>query len=205
MQQIPPPSGGLFPDTPQQPSTPLFASNMQQTPQPGMQQTGSVPVLQVPRYATGQLRALHGTQPVQQMPPMSAMPVAPVYAAQQTVPPQPHRQQPAPGQEALPISALEGTPLMVRTVQGTPVAVTAEEMERALEEHAGKSRQKQKGRQKKESREKQKQSGRFSLKFSVAWCIFGVIGIISVVLLFLEWVAMPVLVLLQELLAGGGV
>lgn len=245
MQQMPPPSGNLFPDTPQQPSTRRFASNMPQlqpnaAPQRNLQHTGAVPVLNVTPYVTGQLQPLHGSQPVQQMPRMSTMPTAAAYQQQtsvsplqQPVVPQPMAQaapqtmpQPAaqavqhgaPRQSAaarrarqsaeeteLPVTALTGTPLMVYTVQGAPVAVNAEEMERALQEHEGKSGKKQKNRQQKEIRGKEKQKGKFAMKFSVAWCIFGVIGIISTVLLFLEWVAVPVLVLLHDLLAGGGV
>lgn len=245
MQQMPPPSGNLFPDTPQQPSTRRFASNMPQiqpnaTPQRSLQHTGAVPVLNVSPYITGQLQPLHGTQPVQQMPRMSTMPTASAYQQQTSVSPlqQPAVPQPlaqaipqnapqptaqaaqpiSPRQSAaarrarqcaeeseLPVTALTGTPLMVYTVQGAPVAVNAEEMERALQEHAGKSRNKQKNRQQKEIQGKEKQKGKFAMRFSLAWCIFGVIGVISTVLLFLEWVAVPVLVLLHDLLAGGGV
>ena len=125
MQQMTPPQGRLFPDTPKQQSAPRFASNAPQgaqayEPQLRMQQTGSVPVMTMPRYATGQLQALHGAQPVTQMPPMSSLPTVSVYQAMQAQP------------VNIPQTALEGTPIMVHTVQGAPVVVTKEEMERAL-------------------------------------------------------------------------
>lgn len=207
MQQMPPPSGGLFPDAPQQQSAPRFASNAPQSaPQayePQGRMPSAAPVMPQVSYATGQLRTLHGTQPVTQAPPMAAMPTAQAYQAQQAARPQPQQQTAAP--QAQQTQAIQGTPLMVHTIHGIPVAVSAEEMERALEEHASKSGQKQTGKkkQKKEIRGKQKQSGSFVIKFSVVWFIFGAIGVITVVLLLLEWVGMPLLVMLNDLTTGG--
>ena len=205
MQQLPPPQGRQFPDTPQQPKAPLFASNAPTAsqgyePQPPMQHTGSVPVIQAPRYSTGQLRTLHSTLPVQQMPPQSAYPANPVQPAPTY---QARHAAPANAQQT---AGLTGTPLMVRTVQGVAVAVTAEEMQTALDEYARKNGkrkgrkkaavQEQTGRQQKEK--KQEKKGRFVMKFSVAWLVFGVIG----VLWLLEWVIIPLLVYLNTLTGG---
>lgn len=190
MQPMTPQEGRLFPDTPQQQSAPRFASNAPHTvpqtyePQPRMHNTGSYPVLQQPTYVTGQLQALHGT-PVTQLPRMSAV--------GSTVPP----------------TAIQGTPLLVYTDKGTPVAVTDQEMQRALAAHAApqeqtqQGRQRKKARQKKELRGKKEQTGKFAMKFSVTWCIFGVIGIISTALTVYEWVIVPLLVWLNQLIGGG--
>ena len=217
MQQMPPPQGRAFPDTPQQPKAPLFASNASNAsnaapgyePQPRMQHTGSVPVIQAPRYSTGQLRTLHSTLPVQQMPPMSSYPANPLQPGQAVQTYQARHAMPEQTQEPLSAAAINGTPLMVRTVQGVAVAVTAEEMEKALEEHArksGKHRGKKKSgepkKEKKEKKQKQEKSGKFALKFSVTWCAFGVIGIISAALWLFEWVIMPLLVYLNTLTGG---
>lgn len=210
MQQMPSPQGRAFPDTPQQPKAPLFASNATPgyEPQPRMQHTGSVPVIQAPKYATGQLRALHSTLPVQQMPPHSAYPANPLQAVQSY-----QARHAAPEQTQEPQqTAISGTPLMVRTVQGVAVAVTAEEMEKALAEHARKagkykgqkkhSEPAQTGKQKKEKKQKQEKTGKFAMKFSVTWCAFGVIGIVSAALWLIEWVIIPLLVYLNSLTGG---
>ncbi|MBR3764741.1 MAG: hypothetical protein IKK57_09370 [Clostridia bacterium] len=203
MQQLPPPQGRQFPDAPQQPKTPLFASNAPNAaapvqgyePQARMQHTGSVPVIQAPKYSTGQLRTLHSTMPVQQMPPQSAYPANPLQPAQAYQ-----------ARHATPenIQQIPGTPLMVQTVQGVAVVVTAEEMEKALAEHARKNGKrkirKQSGGQKKET--KQEKKSRFAMKFSVTWLIFGLIGIVSSILWLLEWVIIPLLVYLNTLTGG---
>lgn len=226
MQQMNPQQGHLFPDKPQAPAAPRFASNMPQTtqayePQQRMQQTGaipvipqqtgsfpvltqqtgSMPVLQMPQYPTGQLRTLHTGTPVTQLPPMSTMPTAQAYQTQQA-------QQAA--QQAA--GTIAGTPLVVHTVQGIAVAVTAEEMQRALDELAAKSGkqkqadQAQEGKQAKKQKQKvkgkQKREGKFVMKFSVAWCAFGLIGIFSALCWLLEWVIIPVLVYLTNLTGG---
>lgn len=182
MQQMTPPQGRLFPDTPKQQSAPRFASNAPQgaqayEPQLRMQQTGSVPVMTMPRYATGQLQALHGAQPVTQMPPMSSLPTVSVYQAMQAQP------------VNIPQTALEGTPIMVHTVQGAPVVVTKEEMERALAslEEATDGRKKSR-RRKKDAKHEGAKTVKVVSKFSVFWMIFGVIGIVSSAIWAWEWI-----------------
>ena len=182
MQQMTPPQGRLFPDTPKQQSAPRFASNAPQgaqayEPQLRMQQTGSVPVMTMPRYATGQLQALHGAQPVTQMPPMSSLPTVSVYQAMQAQP------------VNIPQTALEGTPIMVHTVQGAPVVVTKEEMERALAslEEATDGRKKSR-RRKKDAKHEGAKTVKVVSKFSVFWMIFGVIGIFSSAIWAWEWI-----------------
>lgn len=191
VQQMTPPQGHLFPDKPQQqPAAPRFASNAAPAAQPAqsyepqarMQQTGSIPVM--PKYGTGSLQTLHGTQPVTSMPPMATMPTAQAYQAQQAA-----QQQSA---------VTDGTPLMVHTVQGAPVVVTLEEMERAI----GEMEQKSGKKQKKQLRGAQKQSGRFVMKFSVLWCVFGVIGVIATALTLWEWAIIPLLVWLHQVTGG---
>ncbi len=182
MQQMTPPQGRLFPDNPSQQSAPRFASNAPQgaqayEPQLRMQQTGSVPVMTMPRYATGQLQALHGSQPVTQMPPMSSLPTVSVYQAMQAQP------------VNIPQTALEGTPIMVHTVQGAPVVVTKEEMERALAslEEATDGRKKSR-RRKKDANHEGAKTVKVVSKFSVFWMIFGVIGIVSSAIWVWEWI-----------------
>lgn len=182
MQQMTPPQGRLFPDNPSQQSAPRFASNAPQgaqayEPQLRMQQTGSVPVMTMPRYATGQLQALHGSQPATQMPPMSSLPTVSVYQAMQAQP------------VNIPQTALEGTPIMVHTVQGAPVVVTKEEMERALAslEEATDGRKKSR-RRKKDANHEGAKTIKVVSKFSVFWMIFGVIGIVSSSIWVWEWI-----------------
>lgn len=181
MMQQTPPTGKLFPDHPQQPSGPRFASNAPhqapQTyePQQRMQQTGSYQPIH-PSYGTGHLTPLHEAprqQPGVQNPP------------QQTAP-----------------AAVEGTPLMVHTVQGVPVAVTAEEMERALAEMQERPGRRNKRLDRYEDAREQNRRKR-SRRFSLVWNVFAFVGIISVILLILEWVGIPLLVLLNDLKAGG--
>lgn len=188
MQQPNPPQGRLFPDSPQPQSAPRFASNAPHSAQPyepqqRMQQTGAVPTMTVPRYATGQLQALHGSTPASQMPPMASMPTAQAYQAQQG-------QTPAPSAE----SAQTATPLMVHTLQGVPVVVSAEEMRRALEDLDRKNGRKTA----KDSGKKKKKRGRFS----IVWFVFGLIGVGATLLLLLEHVVIPLLVALNGLTGG---
>lgn len=203
MQPMTPPQGHLFPENQQQqqPAAPRFASNaipmaqptqsyepqvrMQQTGSfaPVSQQTGSLPVM--PRYGTGSLQTLHGTQPVSTMPPMATMPTAQDYQAQQLA--QQNQQSPK-----------DGTPVMVRTVQGVPVVVSVEEMERAIESLEQKSGKKQK----KKLQGAQKQQGRFAMKFSIVWCVFGIIGVIATALTLYERVIVPLLVWLHQVTGG---
>lgn len=210
MQQMFPPDRRLFPDNPQQQSAPRFASNAPQAstqsyePQARMQNTGSYPpVQQQYPYAAGQLQALHSA-------PDGRTPRIPVI--------------PLTGSQQIPATAQEGTLLLVYTSEGTPVNITDKEMERALTAHAengqqqtqkgrhkGKrkqaqkqeSGQKQESTQKKEIRGKKEQTGKFVMKFSIAWCVFGVIGIISTALTVYEWVIVPLLVWLNGLIGGG--
>ncbi len=187
MQPTSPTPGRLFPDNPQPQNGPRFASNVQQPlqpyePQPRMQQTGSIPVIPVSPYTTGSLRPLHGGQPVSSMPPMATMPTAQAYqqATQPTV------------QEA----PVVGTPLMVHTIQGTPVLVTREEMERTLGESAGK---KKRARHKKAE---EKGAGKSRKKVSLFWFVFGVIGILFLLYHLLESVGIPLLVFLHDVTGG---
>lgn len=196
MQQMTPPQGRLFPDTPKQQSAPRFASNAPQgaqayEPQLRMQQTGSVPVMTMPRYATGQLQALHGSQPVTQMPPMSSLPTVSVYQAMQAQP------------VNIPQTALEGTPIMVHTVQGAPVVVTKEEMERALAslEEATDGRKKSR-RRKKDAKHEGAKTVKVVSKFSVFWMIFGVIGIAASAYYVWNWGVIPLLVWLHKVTGG---
>ena len=196
MQQMTPPQGRLFPDTPKQQSAPRFASNAPQgaqayEPQLRMQQTGSVPVMTMPRYATGQLQALHGAQSVTQMPPMSSLPTVSVYQAMQAQP------------VNIPQTALEGTPIMVHTVQGAPVVVTKEEMERALAslEEATDGRKKSR-RRKKDAKHEGAKTVKVVSKFSVFWMIFGVIGIAASAYYVWNWGVIPLLVWLHKVTGG---
>lgn len=206
MQQTPPRSGNLFPDNPQPQSGPRFASNVPQLPpqpyepQSRMHQTGAVPVLQQ-TFGTGQLTPLHNTTPVTQLPPMSTMPVAQPRQAQQPAPRPRKPAHPDAAEPAVSVAALQGTPLMVHTVQGIPVAVTAEEMQRALEEMSAKKGKK--SRPPKAQPDEQKKKGRRRGKFSIVWNVFAFIGVVSVLLLLLEWIGMPLLVLLNDVTAGG--
>lgn len=182
MQQKPP-AGKLFPDHPQQQSTPRFASNApQQTaqgyePQLRMQQTGAYQPVH-PAFGTGQLTPLHSAS-----------------------------SQPHPGRPGKPVpqsapSALPDTAVMVHTVQGTPVAVHAGELERALaelEQRAGK----RKARKDKADDSREQKRRKRKRRFSMVWNVFAFVGIISVILLILEWVGIPLLVLLNNLRAGG--
>ena len=189
MQHTTPPTGPYFDSNrPQEDKTYRFTSNdplgaRPYEPQPRMQQTGSVPVIQMPRYATGQLQALHNAPPVSQMPPMAQMPTASAWEAQQAAAQKP----------------VQGKPVIVRTTQGTPVLITREELERALQElqEAEKPRTR-KGRKSEKTAKKEQVRPRRSLLFTV----FSMIGVISVVLLLIEWVAIPLLVILQELIGG---
>lgn len=182
MMQQQPPKGKLFPDHPQEQSGPRFASNAPRQnpqsyePQHRMQQTGSYQPVQPP-FGTSHLQPLHDK------------PFSRLQGAQE--PPQ-----------QIPPSALEGTPLMVYTVQGAPVAVTAEEMERALAELQSKpNKRKNRTSRTDDSREQKRRKGK--RRFSLVWNVFAFVGIISVILLVLEWVGIPLLVLLNDLTAGG--
>ena len=55
---------------------------------------------------------------------------------------------------------------------------------------------------KKKLRGTQKQQGRFTMKFSIAWCIFGVIGVIATALTLYERVIVPLLVWLHQVTGG---
>lgn len=199
MQQMTPQEGHRFPDNPQPPSAPRFASNAPQAraqsyePQTRMQNTGSFPVVQPSPYAAGQLQPLHG----EAAGPTPRIPLMPADSLRLQIP----------------ATCVQGTPLWVYTDKGTPVAITDMEMKRALADHAAQSgqvqeeqesqqQQKQKRRQKKELRGKKEQTGKFVMKFSLTWCVFGVIGIISTALTVYEWVIVPLLVWLNQLTGG---
>lgn len=187
MQQQNPPQGRLFPDPPQDQPTaaPRFSSTGTQPyePQLRMQQTGAYSLYHSARYTTGSLQALHG-QPVQTLPPMSTMPTAQAYqAAMQQAQTQPQ-------------ASPQGTPLMVQTVQGTPVIVTLEALQAALAQQSGKAPQSdrdeeaetperdrkrpaRKQRRKErtlEKSEKERKAKPRRIKLSVLWFVFGIIG-----------------------------
>lgn len=200
MQMMDPHQGHRFPDNPQPPQERRFASNMPpqaQAQAQGYEQQGrmpgTAPVMPPLTYPTGQLQALHGTQPVSTMPPMTTARQGEISA-----------------------TAVQGTPLIVYTMQGVAVAVTDAEMQRVLDAQAAKSAQeqqgdqkqkgrqrgKQKSRQKKEIRGKKEQKGSFAIKFSVVWFVFGVIGVVSTALAAYEWVVIPFLVWLHQVTGG---
>ena len=179
MQQQTPPQGRLFPDKPQQQTAHRFAGTTAQgyEPQPRMQQTGPVPVYHSARYSTGSLQTLHGSQPVQNMPPIATMPTAQAYQAAQ-----------------------QGNPILVQTVQGTPVIVSEEQLRQALEafdkqQAAGKKPGKKKSARKtKAEKAGEKEKKPFVLKLSVFWLIFGLIGIATVLVQLARYVVIPLLV-----------
>lgn len=196
MQQQTPPQGRLFPDPPQeqQQTAPRFASTGTQPyePQLRMQQTtGAYPTYNSARYTTGSLQTLHG-QPVQTLPPMATMPTAQAYQ-QAMLQNQPVQQ---------------GSPMIVQTVQGTPVLVTLEQLQAALEQQKEKLGEKdaekdsekdgKKSRKKKTAREsrkekdtdsrKEKKQKSVSVKFSVMWFIFGLIGMGTTAVYVLKFV-----------------
>lgn len=170
MQQMMPPQGPLFPENRQEQPKPRFPSNAQASaaqnyePQRRMQQTGSLPIYQSARYTTGSLQPVRASQPVSTMQPMATMPTVQQYQAQMA-------SQPA-----------QETPVMVHTVQGQPVVVSAEELRQALASLGAKSEpqeQKKKLRQSKKQKsqqQKEQKQSRFAMKMSVTWFVFGLIG-----------------------------
>lgn len=180
VQQMTPPQGRLFPDPPEQnqQSAPRFSSSNTHAyePQLRMQQSGRLPVYNPSQYTTGSLQALHGTQPVQSMPPLSAMPTAQAYQAQQ---------------QSAQQSAQQGSPVIVQTMQGVPVLVSLEELKKALGEMESKEEKEQKGKQKSKQ---EKRSRSLSVKFSVMWVVFGLIGIGTVLVQTARYVVIPLLV-----------
>ncbi len=158
MQQQTPPQGRLFPDPPQEqrPAAPRFVSTATQPyePQPRMQHTGAYPTYSSARYTTSSLQTLH-TQPVQTMPPMASMPTAHAYQAAMQ-----QKQQ----------ATAEGNPVIVQTVQGTPVLVTVEQLQAALKGHEVPDNEK---KPRKSRREKKEHKPR---RFSMLWFVFGLIG-----------------------------
>lgn len=173
MQQMMPPQGPLFPENRQEQPKPRFPSNAQASaaqnyePQLQMQHSGSLPIYQSARYASGTLQPVRASQPVSTMQPMATMPTVQQYQAQ--------------------LAAQQQTqekPLMLHTVQGQPVVISAEELRRALasldaqsapQEQAQKKKLKQSKKQKSKQQKEQKQS-RFAMKMSVTWFVFGLIG-----------------------------
>ena len=128
---------------------------------------------------------------VTQMPPMSSLPPVSVYQAMQAQP------------VNIPQTALEGTPIMVHTVQGAPVVVTKEEMERALAslEEATDGRKKSR-RRKKDAKHEGAKTVKVVSKFSVFWMIFGVIGIAASAYYVWNWGVIPLLVWLHKVTGG---
>lgn len=213
MQQQTPPQGRLFPDPPQeQQSAPRFQNTLSQAyePQQRMQQTGSFPTYHSARYTTSSMQPLHSTQPVTSMPPMATMPTAQVYQQQQAM------QQP------------QANAAVVHTVQGTPVLVTLEQLEESIRELkarsglnelpevqkiepiTGKKLRKAKNAKAKADMKTEikteiraeKKARPIRITFSVAWCFFGVVGVISTVIFLLEYFGIPFLVYLEEIIGG---
>lgn len=164
MQQQTPPQGRLFPDPPQEqrPAAPRFASTATQPyePQLRMQHTGAYANSPSARYTTGSLQTLH-TQPVQTMPPMASMPTAQAYQAAMQQQNQPLQQ---------------GSPVIVQTVQGTPVLVTMEQLEAALEQK--REAEAKDGKKSRRAKKEQKTEGRKAkrARLPVMWLLFGLIG-----------------------------
>lgn len=174
MQQMMPPQGPLFPENRQEQPKPRFPSNAQASaaqnyePQLRMQQSGSLPIYQSARYASGTLQPVRASQPVSTMQPMATMPTVQQYQAQ------------------LAAQQTQETPLMLHTVQGQPVIVSAEELRKAVAALGVQSEpQKQTKKQEKKLRQSKKQKSqqqkeqkqsRFVMKMSVTWFIFGLIG-----------------------------
>lgn len=179
MQQMMPPTGPLFPDNRQEQHTPRFPSNAQTIPpqkyepQLQMQHSGSLPIYQSAQYASGTLQPVHSSQPVSTMKPMATMPTAQEYQAHLAV-------QYAAAQNP------QEKPLLLHTVQGQPVVISAETLRKAAAaldaqaapqeaQHQSKKKLRQQKKQKNRQEKVQKQS-RFAMKMSVTWFIFGLIG-----------------------------
>lgn len=210
MQQQTPPRGRLFPDPPQaQTQAPRFSSTGAQPyePQPRMQQTGAYPTYHSARYSTNSLQTLH-VQPVQTLPPMSTMPTAQTYqtALAQSQLSQQMKQNP---------SLQQTNPLIVQTVQGTPVVVSMEQLEEALRqqkekqgdsekaESTGKDRKERKA-EKKQKKEKKEKATVVKTRPSLFWIFFGLIGIATVLYLLYGQVIVPLRYYLYSLTSGGG-
>lgn len=177
MQQRTPPQGRLFPDPPeqQQPVSRFPNTNVQPyEPQVRMQQSGRLPVYNASQYTTGSLQALHGTQPVQSMQPLAAMPTASAYQAQQAA-----QQNPS-----------QGTPVIVQTVQGVPVLVSIDELKRAVGEQEASPEKEPKDKRK----SRKERQPRRSLKLSAMWFVFGLIGLATVLVQTARYVVIPLLV-----------
>ena len=189
VQQKMPSTGRLFPDQPQTQQAPRFPSNngaQGYEPQARMQQTGSIPVINAPvrsattpLFTTGTMQALRGTQPVQTMQPMSTMPPASAFQSPQSM------------------------PVLIQTLQGTPVLVTREALEAAvaqlpklpdspadsLPDPAEKGRKGRKAKQPKKPKEKKEKKKRFSF----VWFGFGLIGVATVLVSLARYVVIPLL------------
>ena len=230
MQQQPP-KGRLFPDRPvEQTNAPRFSNNNTQgyEAQPRMQQTGSYGMSQSARYGTGSFQAVRDSQPVNTMPPMAAMPTAQAYTAQQALSnsqrfstgnfqpvrdSQPVNTMPPVTTVASPMQPIvqQGAPVMMQTVQGTPVLISPEQLQAAVaqltaqgllkpaEEEAAKAKADRKAEKKACKEKKMKVVARPSL----FWMIFGIIGIATVLYLLYGQVIVPLRVILYDLTNGG--
>lgn len=227
MQQQPP-KGRLFPDRPvEQTSAPRFSSNTAQgyEAQARMQQTGSYGMSQSSRYGTGSFQAVRDSQPVNTMPPMASMPTAQSYAAAQQTLSSSQRFSTGsfqPVRDSQPVNTMppvttvaaaqpvvqQGAPVMMQTVQGTPVLISQEQLQAAAaqlaaqglikpaeEKDSAKVKAGKKGRREK----KQKVIARPSL----FWIIFGLIGVATVLYLLYGQVVVPLRVILYDLANGG--
>lgn len=228
MQQQPP-KGRLFPDRPvEQTNAPRFSNNNTQgyEAQPRMQQTGSYGMSQSSRYGTGSFQAVRDSQPVNTMPPMAAMPTAQNYAAAQQALSNSQRFSTGsfqPVRDSQPVNTMppvttvtaaqpvvqQGAPVMMQTVQGTPVLISQEQLQAVAAQLAAQGLIKpgeekddtttKKAGKKIRREKKQKVVARPSL----FWIIFGLIGVATVLYLLYGQVVVPLRVILYDLANGG--
>lgn len=187
MQQMQPPQGRLFPDKQEQQSAPRFSSNAQGAaqnyePQLRMQQSGSLPIYQSNRYPTGQMQPVQASQPVNTLPPMSTMPTAQAYQQQLA-------------QQAMQQQSTVEKPVLLHTIQGQPVLIDMAEIRQTLgldeqpthEESLKKLRKARQTMEQKKTSKQEKQS-RFTMKMSVTWFLFGLVGMGTAGVLVLRFV-----------------
>lgn len=231
MQQQPP-RGRLFPDRPvEQTNAPRFSSNNAQgyEAQTRMQQTGSYGMSQSARYGTGSFQAVRDSQPVNTLPPMASMPTASNYAAAQQTLSNSQRFSTGsfqPVRDSQPVNTMppvttvasaqqpvvqQGAPVMMQTVQGTPVLISQEQLQavaaqlaaQGLIKPAGEESAKSKADKKAEKKARKEKKMKVIARPSLFWMIFGIIGIATVLYLLYGQVVVPLRVILYDLTNGG--
>lgn len=229
MQQQPP-KGRLFPDRlVEQTSAPRFSTNNTQgyEAQPRMQQTGSYGMSQSSRYGTGSFQAVRDSQPVNTMPPMAAMPTAQNYAAAQQTLSNSQRFSTGsfqPVRDSQPVNTMpsvttvssaqqpvvqQGAPIMMQTVQGTPVLISQEQLQAVVAQLTAQGLIKPDAKKDESSKTKTDKKSRKEKKMKVVarpslfWIIFGLIGIAAVLYLLYGQVVVPLRVILYDLANGG--